>query len=141
MQRAYTSLHELGLAHSVETWRGEELVGGLYGIALGQVFYGESMFSLCPDASKVGFVHLIRQLQHWGFAVVDCQVYTDYLESLGAEFISRREFIDLLDRHTELPGPSVPWRFDSDIVPQADRQEFLDPSGSWGYCTLPPLRS
>lgn len=120
MRHAYTTLYELGVSHSVETWLGEELVGGLYGIALGHIFYGESMFSLRPDASKVGFVHLIHQLQHWGFAVVDCQIYSNYLKSFGAEFISRREFIKLLTCHTSLPGPSVPWRFDPAIVTLAE---------------------
>jgi leucyl/phenylalanyl-tRNA--protein transferase len=96
MQAAYTRMHELGHAHSVECWYEGELVGGLYGLALGRVFFGESMFTRIADASKVGFVSLVRQLQHWGFRLIDCQVYTEHLESLGATSIPRRDFVSLL---------------------------------------------
>lgn len=96
MQQAYIRLHQLGYAHSAESWQGEELVGGLYGIRLGRVFYGESMFSRKTDASKVAFVHLVRKLQDEGVVLIDCQVTTDHLLSLGAEEIPRRRFVELL---------------------------------------------
>lgn len=92
MIRAYLELHRLGLAHSVEVWDGEQLVGGLYGLAMGRVFFGESMFSRASDASKVALVHLCRLLQEWGYALIDCQVPSDHLFSLGAETVDRRRF-------------------------------------------------
>lgn len=92
MVAAYTQLHELGLAHSVETWIDDKLVGGLYGVALGKVFFGESMFSRVTDASKIAFVHLVKQLQCWEFGLIDCQVRTQHLSSLGAREISRSDF-------------------------------------------------
>ena len=93
MQRAYCRLHWLGHAHSVEVWQGEELVGGLYGLALGGIFFGESMFSNQSNASKIGFVHLVEHLKKWGYALIDCQVYSDHLASLGADEIPRAEFM------------------------------------------------
>ncbi|NOY67395.1 MAG: leucyl/phenylalanyl-tRNA--protein transferase [Gammaproteobacteria bacterium] len=96
MKQAYIQLHESGFAHSVETWNGDNLVGGLYGIAIGDVFFGESMFSLETDASKVAFSQFIRYLQSAGFKLIDCQVYTEHLQSLGAEEISRIQFAQLL---------------------------------------------
>lgn len=119
MLRAYTSLYEQGIAHSVEVWEGENLVGGLYGIALGRVFYGESMFSHATDASKAGFVCLVYQLQRWEFGLVDCQIHSDHLQSLGAETIPRCEFMRLLDSYADLPGPSVPWFLDPDLIVSA----------------------
>lgn len=100
MQQAYIKLHRMGYAHSAESWSGDELVGGLYGLRLGRVFYGESMFSRRTDASKVAFVHLVRKLQEEGVMLIDCQVTTDHLLSLGAEEIPRRRFIELLQRYT-----------------------------------------
>ena len=101
MQRAYLRLHELGRAHSVETWgkgeNGDELVGGLYGLAIGHMFYGESMFSLRTDASKIAVAHLARFLGKHGFGMVDCQMRTAHLASLGAREIPRREFIERLN--------------------------------------------
>ncbi|CAK0738393.1 leucyl/phenylalanyl-tRNA--protein transferase [Gammaproteobacteria bacterium] len=113
---AYTSLHERGIAHSIEVWEDQDMVGGLYGIALGRVFYGESMFSRRTDASKVGFVYLVHQLRRWEFAVVDCQVQSVHLQSLGAETIPRREFTHLLDRYADLPSPPMPWSLEPDLV-------------------------
>jgi len=84
MVSAYTVLHEMGLAHSVETWVGGELVGGLYGIAQGKMFFGESMFSRTHDASKIAFVHLVKQLERWNFKMIDCQMKTTHLASFGA---------------------------------------------------------
>jgi leucyl/phenylalanyl-tRNA--protein transferase len=92
MLAAYQELHRIGFAHSVEVWLEERLVGGLYGVALDRVFFGESMFSLERDASKVGLVHLIELLQVNGFRLIDCQVYSEHLISLGAEEISRSRF-------------------------------------------------
>lgn len=92
MKHAYHSLHRLGIAHSVEAWRDGELVGGLYGLAIGQVFFGESMFHRQTDASKVAFVHLLGDLQRWGYQLIDCQVSSQHLTSLGAEEINRSEF-------------------------------------------------
>jgi len=88
---AYCHLHELGHAHCVETWMDGELAGGLYGVALGRAFYGESMFKRKTDASKIAFAHLVRQLEAWGFGIIDCQMKTTHLASLGAREISRRE--------------------------------------------------
>ncbi len=93
MIHAYTELHELGFAHSVETWHEEELVGGLYGVALGSVFFGESMFMRKTDASKVALAHLVKLLLQWDFKLIDCQVATAHLQSLGAREIARREFL------------------------------------------------
>lgn len=110
MQHAYTELHRLGYAHSIETWLGDELVGGLYGVALGQVFFGESMFHTKTDASKVAFVYLVERLKDWGYQLIDCQVHTDHLASLGAEDISRQEFSTLLERYCTLPVSDKAWR-------------------------------
>jgi len=88
----YTALHVQGFAHSVEVWREDELVGGLYGMALGRIFFGESMFSRADNASKVGFAHLVRQLVAWNFELIDCQIANDHLFSLGAVEIPREEF-------------------------------------------------
>lgn len=116
MIAAYTQLHELGVAHSVETWINGELAGGLYGIALGRAFYGESMFTQVPDASKIAFVHLVRQLQRWGFGVIDCQMNTAHLARFGAREIPRADFIAQLNNLVNLPAVPTPWRFDHDLV-------------------------
>jgi len=100
MQTAYIEMHRLGHAHSVECWQQGRLVGGLYGLAMGRVFFGESMFSHMTDASKVGFVTLVRQLERWDYRLIDCQVYTGHLERLGARMIPRREFTRLLEKET-----------------------------------------
>lgn len=113
MVAAYTALHEMGLAHSVETWVGDQLVGGLYGVALGKVFFGESMFSRVPDASKIAFVHLVRQLKDWNFNVIDCQVKTAHLASLGAREIPRTEFTQILESSIMNTNPSHKWEFDN----------------------------
>jgi leucyl/phenylalanyl-tRNA---protein transferase len=114
MIAAYEQLHALGLAHSVEAWAGDELVGGVYGVAIGAVFCGESMFALAPDASKIAFAELVAQLERWGFVLVDCQVYTEHLERFGAVEWERARFLELLGRVRDLeagPGPG-PWAFD-----------------------------
>jgi leucyl/phenylalanyl-tRNA--protein transferase len=95
MQTAYKRMHVLGYTHSVEVWLDKELVGGLYGMSIGKAFYGESMFSLVPDASKVALVMLTKRLQAWGFHFIDCQVVTSHLVSLGAEAVARKDFLQL----------------------------------------------
>lgn len=94
---AYTKLHHMGYAHSAEVWQDGELVGGLYGIRMGNMFFGESMFSKQSNASKYAFIKYIQQLQEEGVQLVDCQVYTEHLESLGAEMISRDEFTRMIN--------------------------------------------
>ena len=106
MQNAYIELHARGHAHSVEVWDKGKLVGGLYGLAMGQLFFGESMFSRADNASKFGFVTLVRQLQAWGFVLIDCQMPTDHLESLGARSIPREQFAEYLQNHLDQPTPA-----------------------------------
>lgn len=111
MIAAYVALHELGLAHSVEMWKNDLLVGGLYGIALGKMFFGESMFSRETDASKITFVHLVRQLESWGFGMIDCQMKTSHLASLGAREIPRKEFSQKLHELIVYPAEGKKWQF------------------------------
>ncbi|TDR56208.1 leucyl/phenylalanyl-tRNA--protein transferase [Halomonas ventosae] len=123
MQAAYGCLHRLGAARSVEVWRAGELVGGLYGVAMGPVFFGESMFSRAPDASKVALVHLARAMSAGGGRLIDCQMHTGHLASLGARDIARSEFIGYLEqwlgdadsgRRETFDGISAPtWSFDA----------------------------
>jgi len=96
MQQAYIELHKKGIAKSVEVWLGDELVGGLYGIDLGHVFCGESMFSLVSNASKLAFINLTQKLEEEHYKLIDCQVYNSHLESLGADEISREAFLKIL---------------------------------------------
>ena len=114
MLEAYTRLHELGYAHSVETWQEGQLVGGLYGVALGGAFFAESMFARTSDASKVALVSLVRQLQAWGFRLMDCQQSSLHVMALGAEDIPRRDFRDHLAAALTLPERQGRWQFDSD---------------------------
>lgn len=116
MQQAYISLHRLGYAHSVEAWYQGILVGGLYGIALGKAFFGESMFSRRTDASKVAFAHLVRQLEAWEFELIDCQVSSAHLESLGATSQSRTQFLAGLDRLCSDLSPQPDWRLQPEIA-------------------------
>jgi leucyl/phenylalanyl-tRNA--protein transferase len=111
MIEAYTKLHYLGKTHSVETWQRDRLVGGLYGIAIGKVFFGESMFTKVSDASKVAFVTLVRQLSEWGFAMIDCQVTTWHLLTLGAKEIPRSFFLERLKKLIDFPSeaPNGKW--------------------------------
>lgn len=113
MVEAYQRLHRLGFAHSAEAWRDGRLVGGLYGVCTGEVFCGESMFALEPDASKCAFVWLVRQLQAWGIQVIDCQVYTEHLASFGATEWPRAEFLALLRQLVDAPSRPGPWQFDA----------------------------
>ena len=96
VEKAYCKLHELGYAHSAEVWEEGELVGGLYGIKLGKLFFGESMFSKTSNASRFAFIKYVQQLKEEGVELIDCQVYTEYLESFGARMIDRKEFIKLI---------------------------------------------
>lgn len=108
MQAAYLELHRRGIAHSVEVWQDGRLVGGLYGLAIGRLFFGESMFSRTTDASKIGFVALVERLRDCGFALIDCQMHTDHLASFGARAIPRSEFAAQLERYRDQTGAS-PW--------------------------------
>jgi leucyl/phenylalanyl-tRNA--protein transferase len=99
LKESFIELHRLGHAHSAEAWMNNELVGGLYGIKMGPFFFGESMFSKVSNASKFAFIHWVRQLQQEGIILIDCQVYTEHLESLGAKMIPREQFIQLLKQH------------------------------------------
>ncbi|HCP47298.1 MAG TPA: leucyl/phenylalanyl-tRNA--protein transferase [Deltaproteobacteria bacterium] len=113
MHEAYVTLHELGFAHSVETYLDDELVGGLYGVALGSAFFGESMFALRSDASKVAFVRLVQQLQEWGFELIDSQVYTQHVERLGAREIPRDDYLQRLRQCMGRPTRTGPWKINS----------------------------
>lgn len=107
MLEGYVRLHEMGIAHSIEAWQGNELAGGLYGLSLGRCFFGESMFTRTDNASKAAFITLVRKLASLDFIIVDCQVYTAHLESLGARHIDREEYLEILSeglRHETLQG-------------------------------------
>ncbi len=109
MYIAYCRLHDEGVAHSVEVWEGEDLVGGLYGLAIGKVFFGESMFSKASNASKAGFITLVRFLLEKGFRLIDCQQETDHLKSLGARSIPRRTFLEILEENQAEPYDFQSW--------------------------------
>jgi leucyl/phenylalanyl-tRNA--protein transferase len=96
---AYTRLHEKGVAHSAETWVDGKLVGGLYGVRLGKIFFGESMFSLTSNASKFAFIRYVEQLKQEDVVLIDCQIHTSHLESLGAKFIMREQFLQILEHY------------------------------------------
>lgn len=116
MIASYTALHRRGYAHSVETWMKGELAGGLYGIAIGRIFYGESMFSRRTDASKIALAHLCAQLSRWNFGMIDCQMNTPHLASLGAREIPRAEFVRRLQELIHYTNRDSPWEFDHDLV-------------------------
>lgn len=115
MLRAYVTLHEQGVAHSAEAWLDDRLVGGVYGVALGACFFGESMFADADDASKIAFVALVRQLERWGFSLIDCQQKTAHLTRFGAVSWPRARFQQALAKALEAPGRPGPWRFDDDL--------------------------
>ena len=128
MVDAYVRLHEQGIAHSIETWREGKLIGGLYGIALGRAFYGESMFSRATDASKIALVALVRQLARWDFGMIDCQMKTRHLASLGAREIPRADFtrrLRELVHYPAVPAPGIPipWRLEPSIWNQRPRDD------------------
>nr|WP_314899318.1 leucyl/phenylalanyl-tRNA--protein transferase [uncultured Deefgea sp.] len=111
MLAAYIALHEAGFAHSFECWMDGELVGGLYGMALGKMFYGESMFARRSDASKIAFVHAVQWLKAQGFSMIDCQMYTDHLARFGAREIDRYEFVAKLKVLLGEPEQLGPWQY------------------------------
>jgi leucyl/phenylalanyl-tRNA--protein transferase len=114
MQSVYRDLHRLGHAHSIEVWQGDQLVGGLYGLQLGKVFFGESMFALVSNASKVALYHLSQQLAEQGYVMIDCQFSTDHLRSLGAIEVSRQVFLDDL---SQAVNETTAWRFQP-VIPE-----------------------
>ena len=113
MVHAYIRLHELGYAHSVEVWKEDELVAGIYGIGLGKVFFGESMFTTVSNASKFGFIVLVRKLEEWGYRLIDCQQDTRHLGSLGARSIKREDFLESLELIDEEDSMRGSW---SDLI-------------------------
>jgi leucyl/phenylalanyl-tRNA--protein transferase len=115
MERAYIALHEAGFAHSVECWDGARLVGGLYGVSLGACFFGESMFSHEANASKLALWALVEQIRRWGFTLLDCQVHTPHLQSLGGRDLTRKRFLRLLKEALAHPTRRGPWHFDDDL--------------------------
>lgn len=117
MIAAYVELHHLGHAHSVETWIDGTLAGGLYGIALGRAFYGESMFARAPDASKIALAHLVHRLQKQGFGIIDCQMNTAHLARFGAREIPRDEFSRRLAELVNYEPPAGVWRPDAETAP------------------------
>ena len=117
LRNGYVRLHQLGFAHSVEAWQDNELVGGLYGVSLGSMFFGESMFAVQSDASKVAFAGLVKQLIRWDFSLVDSQVHTDHLERFGCREIPRSEYLVLLAQGLEAPTRRGPWSFDESSPP------------------------
>jgi leucyl/phenylalanyl-tRNA--protein transferase len=110
LQNGYRGLHEIGYAHSIETWLDGKLVGGLYGVALGRTFAGESMFASEPDASKVAFTTLLGHLAMWGFRVVDCQVHTEHLARFGATMWARERFLSEWRAAVDQPSVLAPWQ-------------------------------
>ena len=132
MQQAYTELHRRGLAHSVEVWEGDELVGGLYGVGLGAAFFGESMFSRRSNASKTAFMALASRLQQQGCELIDCQMPTDLLNSLGAQPLPRAEFISTVERLSHLPDcwhtPGI--TSDVEAMPATSILELLNNGGA-----------
>ncbi len=116
MRKAYTALHREGFAHSAEAWDGDRLAGGLYGVSLGGVFFGESMFARLPDASKVAFVALVHQLRSWDISLVDCQVHTPHLARFGARPWPRSRYLRELRSLLKRPTRAGAWRFDPEIA-------------------------
>jgi leucyl/phenylalanyl-tRNA--protein transferase len=116
MMRAYTRLHEGGAAHSVEVWMDGELAGGLYGVALGRMFFGESMFTQRTDGSKIAIVALAAQLARWGYPLIDCQMRTAHLASLGAIEIPRQQFVQTVQRLVREPGEATPWAIEDEVI-------------------------
>lgn len=109
LTRGFVRLHDLGYAHSVECWLGDRLVGGAYGLSMGAVFCGESMFARQPDASKVAFAHLVDRVTAKGFHFIDCQVHTDHLDRFGAREVPRDEFLDRLEAALAVKTEVGPW--------------------------------
>ena len=119
MIEAYSTLHDMGYAHSFEIWENEQLVGGLYGISLGRAFFGESMFHTVTDASKIALYYLCKTMELWHFDFIDCQMPTAHLQRLGAKVIGRKEFLYLLECSLEHPNQIGRW----------DTPKYFDPDG------------
>ncbi|HEY1816464.1 MAG TPA: leucyl/phenylalanyl-tRNA--protein transferase [Kofleriaceae bacterium] len=115
MVDAYSKLHVLGFAHSIEAWKDDELVGGLYGVSLGAAFFGESMFAHAPDASKIAFAATVSQLDAWHIGLVDCQVHTDHLERFGAYEVPRLDYLEMLRHALDEPTKRGTWEFELDL--------------------------
>lgn len=128
MLSAYTSLHQSGHAHSVEVWQNDQLVGGLYGVAIGKMFFGESMFSHITDGSKIALVALSMQLKAWGFRLIDTQIETEHLNSLGAINIAREQFETHINLQIQHPFKAQKWQFSIDWI-QAMREHIQKASG------------
>lgn len=109
MIEAYTDLHRMGYAHSCELWQENKLIGGLYGLSLGRIFFGESMFHKITDASKIAFYYLCKNMVAWNFDFIDCQIPTNHLQKLGAKIISRKEFLHILNKSLEHPTKKGTW--------------------------------
>jgi len=120
MKRAYQDLHERGHAQSVEIWQRHELVGGVYGVSLGRAFFGESMFSGIDDGSKIALHYLCRQLRAWDFGLMDCQISSPHLATLGAAELPREQFLALLRSAVAQPAPARRWRFELDVPALAE---------------------
>ncbi len=121
MMYAYERLHDQGWVHSTEVWENSRLVGGIYGVAVGQVFFGESMFTEVNDASKVGFVHLVHQLRHRGCRLIDCQVQTEHLSRFGAELIPRSRFVQHLNDWVRDGYADGNWKINADVVREVEQ--------------------
>lgn len=115
LKEAYTKLHKLGYAHSIEIYINEQLVGGLYGITLGQTFFGESMFHKEANCSKIALVFLVRQLKRWGFRFIDCQVWSSHLGSLGATEIPREQYLQILQQDLKFETKLGNWQLDPNL--------------------------
>ncbi len=131
MRRGYLRLHRMGFAHSTEAWQDGQLVAGLYGVALGRIYFGESMFTTVSDASKVAFVALCHQLMAWGYDLVDSQVYTDHLARFGAEEIPRSEYLEALRDRLPYRGQVGKWAFDPEVL-ESFWQSRVAPRGDEG---------
>ncbi len=112
MMAAYTQLHQLGYAHSLEVIQDEDLVGGIYGVSLGKLFFAESMFSRVSNASKIAIIYLVKQLTSWGFDFIDCQLWSTHLGSLGAKTLSRADFLAKVAQNNSLPTKVGKWTFE-----------------------------
>ena len=117
MKDGYLKLHEMGFAHSIEAWDDDELVGGLYGVCIGNLFAGESMFATRSDASKIAFTYCVRQLIEWGIELIDCQVYTEHLERFGAKEIAREVYLEEIHRLIGVEREMKKWTFDENFQP------------------------
>ena len=130
MVEAYMRLHDLGFAHSIEAWRDDELVGGLYGVSLGAAFFGESMFARAPDASKIAYTAIVRQLDAWRIGLIDCQVHTEHLERFGAYEVPRQDYLEMLSAALDEPTRRGKWAFEislDEFAATGGMMQFTEP--------------